>query len=115
VTAFLREHAVPAAPAAPTAQPPPSITKTADTRPLTGREREVVGLLVAGSTNAEIARALGVSVRTVDAHVEHVRAQLGLRTRTQIAVWGSREGLGSFTDNEPVVAAGLGGTGPKSR
>jgi DNA-binding CsgD family transcriptional regulator len=28
-----------------------------------------------------------VSVRTVDAHVDHVRTKLGVRARTQIAVW----------------------------
>jgi pimeloyl-ACP methyl ester carboxylesterase/DNA-binding CsgD family transcriptional regulator len=57
---------------------------------LTDREQQVVDLIVDGSTNPDIARALGVSVRTVDAHVEHVRRKLGLRARTQIAVWGSR-------------------------
>jgi pimeloyl-ACP methyl ester carboxylesterase/DNA-binding CsgD family transcriptional regulator len=54
---------------------------------LTERERQVVDLIAEGSTNPEIAKLLGVSVRTVDTHVEHVRAKLGLRARTQIAVW----------------------------
>jgi pimeloyl-ACP methyl ester carboxylesterase/DNA-binding CsgD family transcriptional regulator len=102
VNTFLREHSEPASPAVPVLKP---VSRIAVVRPLTGREREVVGLIVAGSTNAEIGQALGVSVRTVDAHVEHVRAKLGLRTRTQIAVWGSREGLGSSTHAEPAVAA----------
>jgi pimeloyl-ACP methyl ester carboxylesterase/DNA-binding CsgD family transcriptional regulator len=60
-------------------------------RPLTAREREVVALIAEGSTNGEIARALGVSVRTVDAHVEHVRVKLGVRARAQIAVWASEQ------------------------
>jgi pimeloyl-ACP methyl ester carboxylesterase/DNA-binding CsgD family transcriptional regulator len=59
-------------------------------KPLTDRELQVVSLIAEGSTNGEIARTLGLSVRTVDAHVEHVRTKLGLRARTQIAVWGSR-------------------------
>jgi pimeloyl-ACP methyl ester carboxylesterase/DNA-binding CsgD family transcriptional regulator len=59
-------------------------------KPLTDRELQVVGLIEEGWTNAAIARTLGVSVRTVDAHLEHVRAKLGLRTRAQIAVWASR-------------------------
>jgi pimeloyl-ACP methyl ester carboxylesterase/DNA-binding CsgD family transcriptional regulator len=58
---------------------------------LTNREHQVVDLIVQGSTNSDIARILGVSVRTVDAHVEHVRGKLGVRARTQIAVWGSRQ------------------------
>jgi DNA-binding CsgD family transcriptional regulator len=55
--------------------------------PLTAREFQVADLIADGLTNAEIARILGVSVRTVDAHVEHVRTKLGVRARTQIAVW----------------------------
>jgi pimeloyl-ACP methyl ester carboxylesterase/DNA-binding CsgD family transcriptional regulator len=63
----------------------------ADGQRLTNRERQVVDHIVQGSTNSDIARLLGVSVRTVDTHVEHVRRKLGLRARTQIAVWGSQQ------------------------
>jgi pimeloyl-ACP methyl ester carboxylesterase/DNA-binding CsgD family transcriptional regulator len=55
--------------------------------PLTARELQVADLIADGFTNPEIARTLGVSVRTVDAHVEHVRTKLGVRARAQIAVW----------------------------
>jgi pimeloyl-ACP methyl ester carboxylesterase/DNA-binding CsgD family transcriptional regulator len=55
--------------------------------PLTAREFQVADLIAEGLTNAEIARNLGVSVRTVDTHVDHVRTKLGVRARTQIAVW----------------------------
>lgn len=54
---------------------------------LTAREFQVADLIAEGLTNAEIARALHVSVRTVDTHVDHVRTKLGVRARTQIAVW----------------------------
>jgi len=54
--------------------------------PLTAREVQVADLIAEGLTNAEIARTLGVSVRTVDSHVEHVRTKLGVRGRAQIAV-----------------------------
>jgi pimeloyl-ACP methyl ester carboxylesterase/DNA-binding CsgD family transcriptional regulator len=63
--------------------------------PLTDRQLQVVSLIAEGLTNPEIARVLGLSVRTVDAHVEHVRARLGVRARTQIAVWGSKQKAGS--------------------
>jgi pimeloyl-ACP methyl ester carboxylesterase/DNA-binding CsgD family transcriptional regulator len=63
--------------------------------PLTAREFQVADLIAEGLTNAEIARALRVSVRTVDAHVEHVRTKLGVRARTQIAVWARRAPSGS--------------------
>jgi pimeloyl-ACP methyl ester carboxylesterase/DNA-binding CsgD family transcriptional regulator len=55
--------------------------------PLTARELQVADLIADGLTNAAIARTLGVSVRTVDTHVEHVRTKLGVRARAQIAVW----------------------------
>jgi len=55
--------------------------------PLTEREFEVADLIADGLTNAEIAKRLVLSVRTVDAHVEHIRGKLGVRARTQIAVW----------------------------
>jgi predicted ATPase/DNA-binding NarL/FixJ family response regulator len=62
--------------------------------PLTDREAEVARLIANGMTNADVGEHLGISERTVDAHVEHIRNKLGLRSRTQIAVW-SRERLGT--------------------
>jgi non-specific serine/threonine protein kinase len=55
--------------------------------PLTARERQVAELIAEGMTNPEIARRLHMASRTADAHVEHIRNKLGLRTRAQIAVW----------------------------
>lgn len=52
---------------------------------LTVREREVLALVAEGRTNREIAHELFVSVRTVDKHVENVRAKLGARSRTHAA------------------------------
>ena len=50
-------------------------------------EREVAGLVASGLTNRQIAARLVVSERTVDAHVEHIRTKLGVRSRAQIAAW----------------------------
>jgi non-specific serine/threonine protein kinase len=54
---------------------------------LTKREREVADLVADSLTNKDIADRLAISARTVDGHVEHILAKLGLSSRTQIAVW----------------------------
>jgi DNA-binding NarL/FixJ family response regulator len=53
---------------------------------LTEREAEVLGLLAAGRSNSEIARELGVSLKTVQNHVSHVLAKMQVRDRTQAAL-----------------------------
>ena len=69
------------------------------TEELTSRELEVLRLLGAGETNKGIAAALGISERTARTHVSHILAKLGLRSRTQAALWAAREGLaGGGTD-----------------
>jgi DNA-binding CsgD family transcriptional regulator len=55
--------------------------------PLTGREFMVAELVAEGLTNRRIAEKLDLSVRTVASHLDKVRDKLGLRSRTQIALW----------------------------
>jgi DNA-binding CsgD family transcriptional regulator len=64
-----------------------------DLQGLTPRELEILGLLVEGSYNAEIARALVVAPRTVAAHLEHVLVKLDAPTRTLAAVRAQWSGL----------------------
>lgn len=54
---------------------------------LTPRETEVLDLLAAGLTNAEIASTLFLAAPTVKVHVRSVLRKLGLRTRTEAAVY----------------------------
>ncbi len=56
-------------------------------RPLTAREFEVARLVAEGMTNAEIAEALGLSPKTVSAHLEHILAKLGAMRRAEVAAW----------------------------
>jgi DNA-binding NarL/FixJ family response regulator len=52
---------------------------------LTPAERRVVELAVDGLSNKEIAHNLFVTVRTVEVHLKHAYAKLGIRSRTQLA------------------------------
>ena len=52
---------------------------------LTRREEQVVWLAAGGATNKEIAASLGVSIRTVEGHLAHAFAALGLDRRGQLA------------------------------
>ena len=62
---------------------------------LTSREREVLAELTKGRSNREIARALGVSEKTVKAHVSAVLAKLGVQDRTQAALLAVRHQQGA--------------------
>ncbi|MEV6833061.1 LuxR C-terminal-related transcriptional regulator [Streptomyces sp. NPDC051133] len=55
--------------------------------PLTVRESTVAELVAEGLTNRQIASRLGLSVHTVATHLDKIRDKLGLRSRTQIALW----------------------------
>jgi DNA-binding NarL/FixJ family response regulator len=67
-------------------------SETAD-HALTSREVEVLRLVATGSTNREIARRLHVSEGTVKNHVSRILSRLGLRDRTQAAVYAHDHGL----------------------
>ncbi len=54
---------------------------------LTEREREVLGILAQGKSNAEIAEALSITVRTVEMHLTNVMQKLDVHSRTEAVVW----------------------------
>ena len=67
---------------------------------LSERELEVLRLVVAGKTDAEIADKLCISVATVKSHVQHMKNRTGFRNRTELAVRARESGLVIF-DQKP--------------
>jgi non-specific serine/threonine protein kinase len=71
----------------------PAVRETRPSDVLSRREREIAALIAIGHSNKEIASELVIAERTAEAHVEHIRNKLGLRSRAQIAAWAADQGL----------------------
>lgn len=82
----------------------PSRAGTSGPCVLTGRQREVLGHLADGASNADIAAALGISVRTVDHHVAAVLMRLSVGSRREAVAAAARLGIG--LGNSPVDGPG---------
>ena len=60
---------------------------------LTQRETEVIGLLARGLQTKQIARVLGISVKTADNHIQNVYGKIGVSTRAAAALFAMQHGL----------------------
>jgi DNA-binding CsgD family transcriptional regulator len=77
------------------------VSPAGDLHRLSHRELQVLGLLVTGASNDQIAAALGITGRTVEVHVDHVRTKLAAPSRTTAAARALR--LGLFVPPPPQV------------
>lgn len=76
------------------------LSRTARRRP-SDRELEVIDLVIGGSTNAEVATALGLSERTVESHLRRLFDRYGLLSRVELAVLALDEGWTAERRLEP--------------
>jgi DNA-binding NarL/FixJ family response regulator len=68
---------------------------------LTAREVEVLLLVRDGLANKQIARRLGISERTVKAHLTNIFQRIGVRDRTSAALWAQRNVLTEDDSDQP--------------
>ena len=73
------------------AETPP---EDAEVSALSPREAEVLRLVVDGLLNKQIAQRLGITERTVKAHLTSAYQRIGVADRTQAALWAQRHELG---------------------
>jgi DNA-binding NarL/FixJ family response regulator len=96
VTRMVIERALAAPPAAAAPGPAPSgapVAPTALPGDLTPREVEVLALVGAGLSNAEISERLVISAATTKTHIRHLLAKTGARDRAQLVILAYESGL----------------------
>jgi DNA-binding CsgD family transcriptional regulator/tetratricopeptide (TPR) repeat protein len=71
----------------------PASADAATRTTLTAREREILGHVAQGRSNAEIGRQLFISAKTVSVHVSHLMAKLGAGGRTEAVALARRDGV----------------------
>ena len=76
---------------------------------LSHREAEVVHLVAHGLANKQVARQLGIGESTVKTHVSGILSKLGLGSRTQLALYATRNGLASLDHLASDVVGGTHG------
>ncbi len=74
---------------------------------LTERETQMLLLVVKGKTNAAIANELSIAEPTVRFHLRSLYDKIGVRSRTEAAIWAVEHGWGSGKQDEPIGSDSL--------
>jgi DNA-binding NarL/FixJ family response regulator len=82
---------------------PATLHGAAGLEQLTGREREVLGLIIRGLSNAEMSASLHISGNTVKTHIARVLNKLGLRDRVHAVIFGYESGLAGLNGAYPKI------------
>lgn len=73
---------------------------------LTDREAEVIGLLARGMQTKQVARALGISAKSADRHIQNAYGKIGVSTRAAAALFAMEHGLTSWGELPISLTAG---------
>jgi HD-GYP domain-containing protein (c-di-GMP phosphodiesterase class II) len=84
-------------------QSPPRLERPAG---LTGREMEVVVLLARGRQTKQVARALGISTKTADRHIQNAYRKMGVSTRAAATLFAAEHGLVDWGES-PISRSAL--------
>jgi len=67
---------------------------------LTAREREVLALIAEGQSNKEVARQLGIGVRTIETHRERIMEKLDIHSIAGLTRFAIRNGVISLEERK---------------
>jgi DNA-binding NarL/FixJ family response regulator len=68
---------------------------------LSDREMQILGYLLNGAQNKQIARDLQISDGTVKVHLKAILKKIGVQNRTQAAIWAVSQGIGPLHGDGP--------------
>ena len=71
----------------------PAVSSATSSASLTPRELEIVQLLAEGKANKQVAAELGISVRTVETHRQHIMQKLRIRSVVELLFYAIQHGI----------------------
>lgn len=85
-------------------KPPTHQTPLDQAKGITPREQDVLQLIAEGASNREIAQFLHITEKTVKNHVSSILSRVGVRDRTQLAIWANTSANPANVNTFPLLA-----------